>query len=118
MAASAWKPTEEAVAGMRPTFYFLSHRMEPIKLASQTGWATDVDVEWPPMGNPKLTTAYALEVRKILLAGLNDFEAIPDGEPQFNFEAQDCFQGRQKIARQEGHLADGSAMWLCGGNLE
>eukprot|EP00971_Amphidinium_carterae_P174882 3466370-Amphidinium_carterae.1 len=118
MAGSAWKPTEESVAGMRPTFYYLSHRMEPIPLASTTGWATDANVEWPPLGEPKLHAAYALEVRKILVVGLNEFEAIPDGEPQWNFEAQDCFQGRERTARAEGHLADGSAMWPCGGNLE
>eukprot|EP00971_Amphidinium_carterae_P265352 5263951-Amphidinium_carterae.1 len=118
MAASAWKPTEAAVAGMRPSFFYLSHRMETIQLAATSGWATDANVEWPRMSEQSLTSAYALEVRKILLAGLNDFEALPDGEPQWNFEAQDCFQGRERIARAEGHLADGSAMWPCGGNLE
>eukprot|EP00971_Amphidinium_carterae_P073305 1449408-Amphidinium_carterae.1 len=118
MAESAWKPTDEAVAGMRPSFFYLSHRMEPIRIDADSGWATNVDVEWPPVAHPKLTTGYALEVRKILEASLRDFEAIPDGEPQWIFEAQDCFQGREKKARTEGHLADGSCMWPCGGNLE
>eukprot|EP00971_Amphidinium_carterae_P305521 6071269-Amphidinium_carterae.1 len=92
--------------------------MDTIQLRSSSGWTTDANVEWPPQSEQKLSTAYALEVRKILLSGLNDFEAIPGGEPQWLFEAQDCFQGRERTARAEGHLADGSAMWLCGGNLE
>eukprot|EP00971_Amphidinium_carterae_P004318 86190-Amphidinium_carterae.1 len=92
--------------------------MDTIPLAARSGWATNANVEWPPMAQQQLSTEYALEVLKILLAGLNEFEAIPDGEPQWLFEAQDCFQGRERTARAEGHLADGSAMWPCGGNLE
>eukprot|EP00971_Amphidinium_carterae_P268650 5329594-Amphidinium_carterae.1 len=103
MAGSAWKPTEKAVAWMRPSFFYL---------------ATNVDVEWPPVAETRLSTAYAHEVRMVLEANLKEFEAIPNGEPQWIFEAQDCFQGREKKARTEGHLADGSCMWLCGGNLE
>eukprot|EP00971_Amphidinium_carterae_P162821 3228072-Amphidinium_carterae.1 len=93
MAGSVWKPTEQAVAGMRPSFYYLSHRMDPIPIDADSGWATNVDVEWPPVAQTRLPTEYALEVRQILEANLRDFEAIPDGEPQWNFEAQDCFQG-------------------------
>eukprot|EP00971_Amphidinium_carterae_P246562 4897149-Amphidinium_carterae.2 len=32
MARSAWTPTEQAVAGMRPTFYHLSHRLSLIHI--------------------------------------------------------------------------------------
>eukprot|EP00971_Amphidinium_carterae_P205134 4071007-Amphidinium_carterae.1 len=118
MPASPWKPTEEAVAGMQPALYYLSHRMDPIAIDVNSGWATNVDVEWPPVSQTRIPTEYALECRRVLWENLKEFEAIPDGAPQWNFEAQDCFNGREKTARAEGHLADGSCMWPCGGNLE
>eukprot|EP00971_Amphidinium_carterae_P154971 3073115-Amphidinium_carterae.2 len=108
MAKSAWQPTDEAVAWMRPSFFYLSHRMDPIPISADSGWATDEYVEWPPLAETRLSTEYAHEIRKILETNLKEFEALPKGEPQWIFEAQDCFQGRERLARTEGHLADGS----------
>eukprot|EP00971_Amphidinium_carterae_P130098 2577060-Amphidinium_carterae.2 len=94
MAQTTWRPTEEAVARMRPLFYYLSHRMGPIPISEDSRWATDSNVEWPQVRTTRLTTQYAHEVRKILETYLKAFEEIPDGSPQWIFEAQDCFQGR------------------------
>eukprot|EP00971_Amphidinium_carterae_P286948 5696673-Amphidinium_carterae.1 len=89
MAESSWKPTEEAVASMRPALFYLSHRMDPIAIDTNSGWATDEYVEWPPIAQTRVPTEYAHECRRVLWTNLMEFEAIPEGAPQWNFEARD-----------------------------
>eukprot|EP00971_Amphidinium_carterae_P212831 4224048-Amphidinium_carterae.2 len=119
MAHSAWQPTAEAAARMQPQLYYLSHRQEPIPLSADSPWAHNPEVEWPFMARAAaITLEYAAEVRQILADGLRDFEEAEGGPPQWNFSSQDCFHGREQIARAEGHLADVSCLWLCADNLE
>eukprot|EP00971_Amphidinium_carterae_P190762 3785550-Amphidinium_carterae.1 len=93
--------------------------MEPIPLSADSLWAPNPEVEWPVMDRAAaLSLEYAAEDRQILADGLRDFEEAPGGPPQWNFSAQDCFQGREQVARAEGHLADVSCLWLCEDNLE
>eukprot|EP00971_Amphidinium_carterae_P221452 4396238-Amphidinium_carterae.1 len=118
MAQSAWQPTAEATARMQSQLYYLSHRAEPISLSEASPWAHNPEVEWPIMDRAGISREYAAEVKQILAEGLRDFEEVPGGPPQWNFTHQDCYHGREQVARAEGNLADVSCLWVCEDDLE
>eukprot|EP00971_Amphidinium_carterae_P152622 3024710-Amphidinium_carterae.1 len=67
---------------------------------------------------PSPTPDFCKAARKILADNLQQFE-LRSGEEQCMVlpagPQQDCFEGREDVARTEGHLADASAIWVGGG---
>eukprot|EP00971_Amphidinium_carterae_P017465 344399-Amphidinium_carterae.1 len=91
--------------------------MPKIPLDENSSWAHS-QVEWPVMARAHVDLEHAREVRRLLSENLAAFAECPTGVQQWAFEAQDCFDGRSNMAKQEGNLAEVSCTWVCGGNPE
>eukprot|EP00971_Amphidinium_carterae_P317712 6315848-Amphidinium_carterae.1 len=63
------------------------------------------------MAKAYLDLEHAQEVRRLLAQNAAAFAACPTGVQQWSFEAQDCFDGRGGLAKNEGNMAEVSCTW-------
>eukprot|EP00971_Amphidinium_carterae_P122707 2429195-Amphidinium_carterae.1 len=89
-----------------PALYYLSSRVERIPLDRQSSWAHNTALLWPDVARvPPPTPDFCQAAKKILADNLQQFEQRAGGE-EWSYAKQDSFEGREDIARTEGHLAD------------
>eukprot|EP00971_Amphidinium_carterae_P073590 1455256-Amphidinium_carterae.1 len=113
-----WQPDASSEVRRPLELRYLTTPVSPIPLAENSLWAR-TQTEWPAMVRAHLDLEHAAAVRTLLAENLAAFNCcVPTGVQQWNYEAQDCFDGRAGMARTEGNMAEASCSWICAGNPE